>query len=99
MPLTHTFEVPERLAADGTVLTPLDEGAARRVAERVAGLGVAAVAICLLHAHADDEHISVPLIGAAVRALERSAEAFEGPGGQRGGLTTTWCTWCSACRS
>ncbi|MEV0403569.1 hydantoinase/oxoprolinase family protein [Actinoallomurus sp. NPDC050550] len=56
VPLTHTFEVPERLAADGTVLTPLDEDAARRVAERIAGLGVAAVAICLLHSHVDDVH-------------------------------------------
>ncbi|WP_433183290.1 hydantoinase/oxoprolinase family protein [Actinoallomurus sp. CA-150999] len=56
VPLTHTFEVPERLAADGTVLTPLDEAAARQVAERIAGLGVAAVAICLLHSHVDDAH-------------------------------------------
>ncbi|MEV5708866.1 hydantoinase/oxoprolinase family protein [Actinoallomurus sp. NPDC052274] len=56
VPLTHTFEVAERLAADGTVLTPLDEDAARRVAERVADLGVAAVAICLLHSHANDAH-------------------------------------------
>ncbi|GAA4626341.1 hypothetical protein GCM10023196_034200 [Actinoallomurus vinaceus] len=56
VPLTHTFEVPERLAADGTVLTPLDEAAACRVAERIAGLGVAAVAICLLHSHANDAH-------------------------------------------
>ncbi|MCO6006539.1 hydantoinase/oxoprolinase family protein [Actinoallomurus purpureus] len=56
VPATRTFEVPERLAADGTVLTPLDESAARRVAERVADLGVAAVAICLLHSHANDAH-------------------------------------------
>lgn len=56
VPPSHIVEVPERLAADGSVVTPLDDAAARRVAARVADLGVAAVAICLLHAHVNDAH-------------------------------------------
>ncbi|MGI5168187.1 hydantoinase/oxoprolinase family protein [Spirillospora sp. CA-253888] len=56
VPLTHTFAVPERIGADGQVLTPLDEEAAAGVADRVAALGVAAVAICLLHSYANPAH-------------------------------------------
>jgi N-methylhydantoinase A len=44
-------EVPERLLADGSVLRPLDEAAARRVIASLAGQGVEALAICLLHAY------------------------------------------------
>ncbi|MFD0691397.1 hydantoinase/oxoprolinase family protein [Actinomadura fibrosa] len=56
VPLTHTFAVPERIAANGEVLRPLDEGAADRVAAEIAALGVAAVAICLLHSYLNPAH-------------------------------------------
>jgi N-methylhydantoinase A len=49
-------EVPERLLADGTVLRPLDEEAARRVIADLAAAGVEAVAICLLHAYVNPAH-------------------------------------------
>ena len=49
-------EVPERVAADGSVLEPLDEVEARRVARDLAGRGVTAVAVCLLHAYANPAH-------------------------------------------
>ncbi|GLW62678.1 methylhydantoinase [Actinomadura rubrobrunea] len=56
VPLTHAFDVPERIAADGTVLQPLDEDAASRVADAIAALGVSAVAICLLHSYLNPVH-------------------------------------------
>jgi N-methylhydantoinase A len=56
VPLTHTFEVPERVSAAGSVLIPLDESAAAEVADRIAALGVAAVAICLMHSYAQPVH-------------------------------------------
>jgi N-methylhydantoinase A len=56
VPLTHTFTVPERLSASGEILQPLDETAAGHVADQIAELGVAAVAVCLLHSYADPVH-------------------------------------------
>ncbi len=54
VPRRHVFEVPERLAYDGSEVVPVDEAAVARV---IAGLsGFDAVAICLLHAHANPAH-------------------------------------------
>jgi N-methylhydantoinase A len=51
-----TFEVRERVAADGSIITPLDEAVV--VAELVPRLtgGYEAVAVCLLNAYANPEH-------------------------------------------
>lgn len=49
-------EVPERLLPDGAVLRPLDEDLARAEIGRLAGEGVEALAICLLHAYANPLH-------------------------------------------
>jgi N-methylhydantoinase A len=49
-------EVSERLLADGRVLRPLDEAAARRVVIALADEGVEALAICLLHAYVNPVH-------------------------------------------
>ncbi|GAA2447770.1 hydantoinase/oxoprolinase family protein [Actinomadura vinacea] len=56
VPLSHTFAVPERIAANGEVLVPLEEEAAALVADEIAALGVAAVAICLLHSYVNPVH-------------------------------------------
>jgi N-methylhydantoinase A len=54
VPRRHVFEVPERLAYDGSEVVPVDEAAVGRI---IAGLaGFDAVAICLLHAHANPAH-------------------------------------------
>src|ERR1035437_9947873 len=50
------FEVPERLAADGTVLLALDEAAAADIAERVAAGGYDSIAVAFLHAYANPVH-------------------------------------------
>src|SRR5499426_47352 len=52
----RVFEVRERLDADGSVLTPLDETEARDVARHLAQLGVPAVAVVFLHAYANRAH-------------------------------------------
>ena len=53
---SQVLEVPERLDAGGEVLRPLDEAAVAQAAERFAGLGVDAVAVCFLHAYANSTH-------------------------------------------
>jgi N-methylhydantoinase A len=48
VPRRLRFEVTERVAADGRVLTPLDEGEVRQIAAKLKARGVEAVAVCLL---------------------------------------------------
>lgn len=50
------FEVPERVAPDGSEVMPLDESTAHDVAARVASGGYRAVAVAFLHAYADPTH-------------------------------------------
>ena len=63
VPPERRVPVPERVAAGGDVLRPLEDPAA--VAERVAALDVASVAVCLLHADRHPEHERS--LGAALR--------------------------------
>jgi N-methylhydantoinase A len=56
VPRSQCIEVRERLRVDGSVVTPLDEAEVETIAERLAGEGVEAVAICFLHAYANPDH-------------------------------------------
>lgn len=56
VPRRLRLEVFERLAADGTVRTPLDEASVAAVAEQLIETEVEAVAICLLHSYQNPEH-------------------------------------------
>jgi N-methylhydantoinase A len=57
VPRRRIFEVPERIASDGSILAPLDEEAARRIlTEALADGGVDAVAIALLWSVANPVH-------------------------------------------
>ena len=56
VPRTLRFEITERLAADGRVLLPLDEGAVKGLARRIIAGDVKSVAIGFLHAYAHDRH-------------------------------------------
>ncbi len=49
-------EVPERMAADGTIVTELDEDAVHDAAAAFRAAGVMAVVVCFLHAYVDDTH-------------------------------------------
>ena len=49
-------EVTERVLADGSVRTPLDEADARRAIRALAERGVTTLAICLLHAYLNPVH-------------------------------------------
>jgi N-methylhydantoinase A len=53
---SQVIEVRERLLADGSVLTPLEDAQVVEIAERLAADGVEAVAICFLHAYANPDH-------------------------------------------
>jgi N-methylhydantoinase A len=52
----HRFTLPERIAADGSVLLPLDPADADALAVRIAEGEYQAVAVGLLHAYANDIH-------------------------------------------
>jgi len=56
VPAARRHEVPERLAADGTVLTPLDEDAVRRVAATLAEQAVESVALAFLFSYQNPTH-------------------------------------------
>ena len=56
VPRRLSFEVTERVLADGTVDTPLDEAEVRRLARRLVREGVEAVAVALLHAYRNPDH-------------------------------------------
>src|SRR5881296_2152718 len=49
-------EVTERILADGTVRTPLDEDDARRAIRELVAGGVTTLAVCLLHAYLNPSH-------------------------------------------
>ena len=49
-------EVTERILADGTVRTPLDEADARRAVRELVARGVTTLAVCLLHSYLNPAH-------------------------------------------
>lgn len=56
VPRYLSFGVPERLDAQGNVLTELDENVMRQVAEKLRAEKVEAVAVCFLHAYLNPAH-------------------------------------------
>ena len=50
------FEVAERIAADGSLVLPLDEAAVVDITNRCATLEVDAIAVCLINAYVDGRH-------------------------------------------
>jgi N-methylhydantoinase A len=56
VPRRLRLEVAERVRFDGSVETALDEAAVKVAAKRFQELGVAAVAVCFLHAYANPAH-------------------------------------------
>ena len=61
------FEVPERVASDGSVLRPLNGPAADRVIQELSTCGPEAVAVALLHAYANPVHEQA--LGAALARI------------------------------
>ena len=50
------FDVPERMAADGTVLAPLDEGFVRRLVKELRDKGIKAIGVCYLNSFRSPAH-------------------------------------------
>ena len=50
------FELDERVLADGSVRTPLDDAEVSALARHIADAGVEAVAVSLIHSYANDKH-------------------------------------------
>ncbi len=56
IPRDLRFETPERVLADGSVLTPLDEAAVASAADRLAADGCEAIVIHFIHSYANPDH-------------------------------------------
>src|SRR5262245_8025467 len=56
VPRRWRLEVPERIAVDGSVRIPLDEGAVLEAAANLASQGVTSAAIVFLHSYANPRH-------------------------------------------
>jgi len=56
VPRENIFEIPERMLADGSERTPLDDQAAREVAHIIKQEGFEAVAVLFLHSYRAPEH-------------------------------------------
>jgi len=56
VPRRRIGEVTERVLADGSVRTPLDEADARRAIRELVARGVTTLAVCLLHAYLNPAH-------------------------------------------
>jgi N-methylhydantoinase A len=56
VPRDLCFDVTERVAVDGGVVTPLDEAEVRAIARQLTAAGVEAVAVCFLHAPSFPAH-------------------------------------------
>ncbi len=56
VPRPLRFEIPERTAADGSEVTPLDEQAVRAAARSIHRAGVESVAVCYLFSFMNPEH-------------------------------------------
>lgn len=53
---SQVAEVEERIAADGSIIVPLNESIAREKLQRLKDSGIESLAICLLHSFAHPEH-------------------------------------------
>ncbi len=56
IPRELRFDVPERIAADGAVLRPLDEAFVRRLVAELRDKGITAIAVCYLNSFRDPTH-------------------------------------------
>ena len=56
VPADRIFEVTERTAADGSILTPLDPETVRLAARTLKERGIGAIAVCFLHSFANPGH-------------------------------------------
>jgi len=55
-PRNLRFEINERIGADGSVVTPLNEDDVRRAAAAIRAAGAEAVAVCFLHSYRNPDH-------------------------------------------
>ena len=56
VPPERRFEVDERIAADGSEVTPLTDGAIEHLVSALRAAGAEAVAVCLLHSYMNPAH-------------------------------------------
>ena len=77
IPARLSFEVPERIAADGQIVEPLDLDALETVLDRIERADVRAVAICFLFSFVNPAHEQLAAQRAEQRGLSVSASHQE----------------------
>ena len=77
VPPAQVYEIPGRIAADGSELTPLDEAAVTAAARAAVAAGARAIAICFLHSFANPAHErrALALVQAAAPGIAVTASA------------------------
>jgi N-methylhydantoinase A len=56
VPRRHRLEVAERIAADGSVVEPLDEASVAAAAQQLSEAGIESVAVCLINSYRNPAH-------------------------------------------
>ena len=56
VPRRHRLEIAERIAADGGIVEPLDEGSVVAAGEQLVAEGIQAIAICLINSYRNPAH-------------------------------------------
>ncbi|MEZ0302570.1 MAG: hydantoinase/oxoprolinase family protein [Hyphomicrobiaceae bacterium] len=56
VPRRHRLEVAERIAADGSVVEPLDEASVVAAAQQLSEAGIEAIAVCLINSYRNPAH-------------------------------------------
>jgi N-methylhydantoinase A len=56
VPRRHRLEVAERIAADGSVVEPLDEASVAAAAQQLSQAGIESVAVCLINSYRNPVH-------------------------------------------
>lgn len=56
VPRDHRYGIPERIDAQGQIITPLDEEAVRRIARLLASSGIRNIAVAYLHSYTNSIH-------------------------------------------
>ena len=77
VPRVLRFEISERLAQDGTVVTPIDPDEVRRALAAAVRAGARAVAVSFLHAYRNDAHEQI-VAGIAAREFPCLAVSLSG---------------------
>ncbi len=77
MPREQRYGIVERLRADGSIATPLEEASLAEAKRGLEEAGVESIAVCYLHSYRNDRHEKETLAYLAQGAADHLCLAFE----------------------